>query len=58
MPLSCMIEANTYESIDIIHGFDAETGPVFQPYSETGQLIEYLDPGHLKIVLENLFLSN
>lgn len=55
MPLSCMMETNNYESIGIIHGFDVETAPAFQPYSETGQLIEYLDPGHLKIVLENFF---
>lgn len=48
---------NNYKFVGFIHDFDLDTAPAFQPDSETGNLIEYLDPGHLKKVVENKFDS-
>ena len=44
-----------YKFIGFVHDFDIDTAPSLQPDDGTGQLIEYLDPGHLKKVVENKF---
>ena len=49
---------NNYKSVGFVHDFDVDTAPAFHPDSETGQLIEYLDPGHLKKELENVNILN
>ena len=47
-----------YKFIGFVHDFDINTAPCFQPDDITGQMIEYLDPGHLKTTLENIFKSH
>ena len=47
-----------YKFIGFVHDFDVDTAPTFQPDDETGQLIELLDPGHLKSTLENIFKAH
>lgn len=42
-----------YKFVGFVHDFDIDTDPPFQPDDSSGQLIEYLDPGHLKKVLGN-----
>ena len=37
-----------YKFIGFVHDFDVDTAPALQPDDGSGQLIEYLDPGHLK----------
>ena len=44
-----------YKYIGFVHDFDVHTAPCLQPEKETGQLIEFLDPGHLKKTLDNIF---
>ncbi len=44
-----------YKFVGFVHDFDVHTAPCLQPDNETGQLIEFLDPGHLKKTLENIF---
>lgn len=62
---SNMIETYTVKSVKekylkyhryvgFVHDFDVDTAPTFQPDDNTGQLIEYLDPGHLQKVVENI----
>lgn len=46
-----------YKYVGFCHDFDLDTSPSLQPDDETGLLIEYLDPGHLKKVLDNIFNS-
>ena len=38
--------------------FDVDAAPPFQPDDETGELIELLDPGHLKSKLENILKAH
>lgn len=47
-----------YKFIGFVHDFDVDTAPALQPDDGSGQLIEYLDPGHLKKVVENKFLTH
>ena len=47
-----------YKFVGFVHDFDIDTAPSLQPDDETGQLIEYLDPGHLKKVVENKFCTH
>lgn len=44
----CNYFKTNYKFVGFVHDFDLDTAPAFQPDEETGQLIEYLDPGHLK----------
>ena len=37
-----------YHFIGFVHDFDIDTAPILHPDSITGQLVEFLDPGHLK----------
>ena len=43
-----------YKFVSFVHDFDLETALAFHPDQNCGQIIEYLDPGHLKKVLANL----
>ena len=45
----------THKFIGFVHDFDVDTAPILNRDETTGDLIEYLDPGHLKKTLENLF---
>lgn len=50
--------SKNYKFVGFVHDFDVDTAPALQPDDETGQLIEYLDPGHLKKVVENRFKTH
>ena len=49
---------SNYRFIGFVHDYDSDTAPILHPDPLTGQLIEYLDPGHLKRTLENIFKSH
>lgn len=46
-----------YKFVGFVHDFDLDSAPAFHPDQNRGQMIEYLDPGHLKKVLESLIVS-
>ena len=46
---------SNYKFVGFIHDFDVDTAPALMPDPYLGQLVELLDPGHLKKVLENVF---
>ena len=47
-----------YRFIGFVHDFDIDTAPILHPDPLTGQLVEFLDHGHLKRTLENMFKSH
>ena len=47
-----------YRFIGFVHDFDVDTVPILHPDPLTGQLTEFLDPGHLKKTLENIFKTH
>ena len=48
----------TYKFVGFVHDFDVDTAPTLQPDENTAQLVELLDPGHLKTTLENIFKTH
>lgn len=47
-----------YRFIGFVHDYDVDTAPILHPDSITGQLVEFLDPGHLKKTLLNIYKSH
>lgn len=47
--------SKSYKFIGFVHDFDVDTAPLLNSNESTGDLIEYLDPGHLKKTMENLY---
>ena len=47
-----------YKFIGFVHDFDIDTAPILHRDENCGQLVEYLDPGHLKKTLENPFKTH